>query len=115
HIDARQIEQLKPDFIVTQSHCEVCAVSDKNLGTLPNKPKVLSLQSNVFDDLWTNMERVGQAFHVEKLAHEKIASLKRRVHRVVETCKNVPSRPRVAAIEWIDPLMGAGNWIPELI
>ncbi len=114
------LEQLQPTHIVTQDQCDVCAVNfaevEKAVAELTHShPKVISLQPNVLTDVWADIERVAAALGVESQA--VLAGLQSRV----EACRqktqglSLSDRPRVAAIEWTDPLMAAGNWIPELV
>ena len=114
------LEQLKPTHIVTQDQCDVCAVNfadvEKAVAELTHsQPKVISLQPNVLNNVWADIERVAAALGVE--SHSVLTQLQYRV----EVCKqktqglSESDRPTVAAIEWTEPLMATGNWIPELV
>jgi iron complex transport system substrate-binding protein len=114
------IEQLQPTHIVTQDQCDVCAVSfadvEKAVAQLTSsQPKVISLQPNVLSDVWADIERVAMTLGVDSQA--LLAQLRSRV----EACRqktqwlSESERPTVACIEWTDPLMATGNWIPELV
>lgn len=114
------IEQLQPTHIVTQNQCDVCAVSfadvEKAVAQLSSsQPKVISLQPNVLSDVWADIERVAVTLGVDSQA------LLAQLHSRVEACRQKTQglsdseRPTVACIEWTDPLMAAGNWIPELV
>jgi iron complex transport system substrate-binding protein len=112
------IEQLKPTHIVTQDQCDVCAVNfadvEKAVAELTNSnPKVISLQPNVLNDVWADIERVAANLGVN--AQPLLTQLQSRIEACKQKVKELSKRPTVAAIEWTDPLMASGNWIPELI
>ncbi|NEQ88819.1 MAG: cobalamin-binding protein, partial [Moorea sp. SIO2I5] len=114
------LEQLQPTHIVTQDQCDVCAVNfdvvEKAVAKLTNsQPQIISLQPNMLTEVWADIERVATILGVE--SHSLLNQLQSRV----ETCRQKTQemsenhRPTVACIEWTDPLMAAGNWIPELV
>ncbi|HEY9905928.1 MAG TPA: cobalamin-binding protein [Candidatus Sericytochromatia bacterium] len=112
------LEQLQPTHIVTQDQCDVCAVNfadvEKAVAELTHShPQVISLQPNVLTDVWTDIERVAATLGVESQA--VLAQLQSRVEACREKAQGVSERPTVACIEWTEPLMAAGNWIPELV
>ena len=112
------LEQLQPTHIVTQDQCDVCAVNfadvEKAVAELTHShPQVISLQPNVLTDVWTDIERVAASLGVESQA--VLAQLQSRVEACREKAQGVSERPTVACIEWTEPLMAAGNWIPELV
>ena len=120
YVDTEKLRQLKPDVIVTQSHCEVCAVSEKDveraIGEWTNgRPKVVALAPNSLEDVWADIRRVAEALAVQERGEELIAALRKRMTAIAEKTRALRSWPTVACIEWIDPLMAAGNWMPELI
>lgn len=114
------LEQLQPTHIVTQDQCDVCAVNfadvEKAVAKLTKShPQVISLQPKVLSDVWADIERVAATLGVESQA------LLLQLQSRVEACRQKTDglseveRPTVAAIEWTDPLMATGNWIPELV
>lgn len=114
------LEQLQPTHILTQAQCEVCAVSladvEQAAGTLmSSQPQIISLQPNQLSELWTDLDRVAAAFGIS--AAGLTASLQQRIDRCTEKTRSLTEkeRPTIACIEWIEPLMAAGNWIPELV
>ena len=120
HIKTEVLQELQPTHILTQAQCEVCAVSlddvEKAVASLTGcQPQVLSLQPTVLEEVWVDMERVAQAMGVS--ATDAIASLKYRVAQCQTRTQTIleGDRPTVACIEWVAPLMAAGNWIPELV
>jgi iron complex transport system substrate-binding protein len=119
-VDADRLAELEPDVIVTQAQCEVCAVSLRDVeravcAWLKACPKLVSLVPNALADVWTDIERVAEALGVAERGAELISQLQARINAIAEKAKRLPDRPRVACIEWIDPLMSAGNWVPELV
>jgi iron complex transport system substrate-binding protein len=119
-VDTEQLRALRPDLIVTQDQCEVCAVS---LGDVEQAladwtgvaPRVVSLSPSTLADVWGDLRRVGEAVDAQERARALCESLTDRVTEIGERAGGQATRPRVAGIEWIDPLMGAGNWVPELV
>lgn len=119
-IDADQLRRLEPTLIVTQAQCEVCAVSLRDVeeavcGLFESQPRIVSLEPMRLDDIWADIRRVGVALGSEKEADELNKSLQRRLDAIRSRSRDLADRPRVACIEWIDPLMAAGNWVPELV
>ncbi len=112
-----ELERLQPTHIVTQDQCDVCAVNfsevEKAVSSLTrSQPKIISLQPNTLSEVWADLDRVAVQLGVD--AALLLNSLQSRIKACSEMTKTA-SRPTVAAIEWIDPLMASGNWIPELI
>lgn len=119
-VDGERLRELEPDVIVTQSHCEVCAVSLRDVeravcAWLGACPQLVSLAPNNLADVWTTIEQVGDALKVPERATFLIEQLQGRMHVIEEKARDLTHRPTVACIEWIDPLMAAGNWMPELV
>jgi iron complex transport system substrate-binding protein len=119
-VDSGMIAALKPTHIITQTQCEVCAVSladvekalQKQTGT---DAKVISLEPYALHDLWTDILKVGTACGYTARAHQLNAQLQNRMSELAELATKANYKPTVAAIEWLEPLMAAGNWVPELI
>jgi iron complex transport system substrate-binding protein len=119
-VDADKLRELKPDVIVTQDHCEVCAVSTKDLeaaacDVLGPHVQVVSLHPNSLADIWSDIRRVADALGAPLRGARLVSSLQRRLHEVGDRCHELSDRPTVGFIEWIEPLMAGGNWVPELI
>jgi iron complex transport system substrate-binding protein len=119
-VDTAKLRELKPDFIVTQSQCEVCAVSEAEVEAavaqwLGVKPRIVSLAPYALDDLLADMQRVADALGAHQRGVDCIARLKARMDTIAARARAAGSRPKLATIEWLDPLMAAGNWMPELI
>ncbi len=119
-VDADQLDELAPDLLVTQSQCDVCAVSLKDVQEaacqlVQSQPTILSLEPNALTDVWRDIERVGTALGLGDKSGALVAQLKDRLHKIAARAREIDYRPRVACIEWFEPLMAAGNWIPELV
>lgn len=120
-VDAEALRELRPDVIVTQSQCEVCAVSMREveaavagwIGGPP--PRIVSLAPYALGDVLNDMRRVALALGAGTSGSELVAELNRRLTEIAQAAARITARPRVACIEWIEPLMAAGNWMPELI
>ncbi len=119
-LDVDQLEALNPDVIITQDQCEVCAVSLNDvkkaacqLGERP--PRIITLRTNSLDDLWQDIRKVAAALDVLDRGEDLIHRSLERLERITGKVKIISVRPAVLCLEWLDPLMAAGNWIPELI
>ena len=113
------IERLEPTHIVTQMQCEVCAVSLRDVERaiargLQGSPRIVSLQPDSLADIWEDFRRVARALAIPERGEEVVRALEKRVAAIAKTARPA-APPRVASIEWIEPLMAAGNWTPELI
>jgi iron complex transport system substrate-binding protein len=114
------LQQLQPDVIVTQTQCEVCAASPKDLDRAVSDwtgaaPRIVSLEPNGLADVWTDIQNVAEALGAPDRGERLVAELKARMGAIKAEAGQSGHRPRVACIEWIDPLMAAGNWMPELV
>ncbi len=119
-VHADLLKRLNPDVIVTQSHCEVCAVSQRDVEQaladwLGTGPRVVSLAPNGLTDVWDSVRQVADALGAPERGAALVLALQQRMARIADQARALPLRPGVAYIEWIDPLMAGGNWIPELI
>ena len=126
-LDGDLLAELAPDLILTQAACRVCAVdADAVMAaaariTLPSgrSPRVLTLSPQSLDDLFVDMLRVGEAIGRQDEAEAAVAGLRHRCETVRTTAaaavQAAGRKPRVAIIEWLDPPMAAGNWVPEMV
>ncbi len=113
------LQELQPDVIVTQDQCEVCAVSLSDVESavrsfLTLDVSVVSLRPGKLSDIWADIRNVAEAAGRQKNAEKLIWNLQGRLQKVKEKTRHM-RRPRVACLEWLNPLMVAGNWIPELV
>ena len=114
------LERLQPTHIITQTQCEVCAVSLRDVERsvamrLASRPQIVSLTPNSLADVWDDIRRVAAALGIAAHGEEVIASLQERMCDISAKAQAGAERPRVACIEWTEPLMAGGNWTPELI
>lgn len=119
-VHAETLKPLRPDVIVTQSQCEVCAVSLRDVeqalcGWLDSRPRVVSLEPNCLADVWKDIAQVAEALGNGARGRELVERLQARMEAIATKTRSLQTRPTVACIEWIDPLMAAGNWMPELV
>ena len=119
-VDTALLDELAPDLVVTQSQCELCAVSLSDVQAavrrlVRSKPDVLSLEPNELKDVWRDIASVAEALGVGERGEALLDELRGRLAAVAERAQEIGRRPRVACIEWYDPLMAAGNWVPELV
>ncbi|MFO1518833.1 MAG: cobalamin-binding protein [bacterium] len=117
---ADKLRELKPDVIVTQVQCEVCAVSEKDVEQavcqlVESRPTIVSLNTNALEDFWDDIRKVARALDAPEKGEGLIGRLKDRMRSVSEKAEKIAEKPRVAFIEWIEPLMSCGNWMPTLI
>lgn len=122
-IDVARLATLAPELIITQAQCDVCAVryadvveAVKSEPALRNA-QVLALNPQTFRDVLDDVRRVGNAVGCPQRADAYVAELSARMEQVAAVGRSIPPerRPRVACIEWTDPLMLAGNWMPEMV
>src|SRR5215470_12825196 len=116
-IKTELLQQLQPDVIVTQDQCAVCAVALPEVEEavrcfLNPGVKVVSLQPQRLSDIWEDIRHVGAATGQSAAAEDVLRGLKRRLWKLEQQTRRV-SRPRVACIEWIEPLIAGGNWMAE--
>ena len=119
YINEDLLKELKPDIILTQSQCEVCAVSEKDVKSVVKNitginPDIISVEPNSVKDIFKDIKIIAEALNVVDKGADLIDFMKNRI-RTLKKSYSVKSELTVAAIEWIDPLMAAGNWVPELI
>jgi iron complex transport system substrate-binding protein len=117
-LDEAKIAELAPDLIVTQQLCPVCAVStdqvDGAIRPLPRCPDLLSLDPHRLEDVFADIRRTGEATGHAREAEALVRGLHERLDRVRRAVADRP-RPRVLALEWLDPPFAGGHWVPEMI
>jgi iron complex transport system substrate-binding protein len=118
-VDAARLAALEPDLIVTQVQCEVCAVSLRDVeeavrAALPTRPAIVSLRPDALADVWNDMRAIADALGVPERGVQLVTRLRARMRAIAERTRGRPP-VRVACVEWIEPLMAAGNWTPELL
>jgi iron complex transport system substrate-binding protein len=119
-LDAADLTRLAPTLILTQSLCEVCAVSEGDVRTIADAlhpaPRVLPLVGTTLQGVWDDVAAVGEAIGRAADGAALLDAIAARLRAVHERLKAAGApRPRVAVIEWLDPLFAAGHWTPELV
>jgi iron complex transport system substrate-binding protein len=118
-LDGDRLGDLRPDLIVTQALCDVCAVADGEvahaIARLPRPPRVLTLEPHRLGDVLAGMQAVADAAGVPAAGHSAVAGLQRRIDAVAERSAGIAVRPRVMLLEWLDPPFTAGHWSPEIV
>jgi iron complex transport system substrate-binding protein len=119
-MDEPLIRSLRPDVILTQRLCDVCAVGYDSVTafarTLPGPPVVVNLEPATLSDIFDDIRRVAAAAGVTARAEEVVASLAARVDAVRTRIEKAPHhRPRTVILEWLDPPFACGHWNPELV
>ena len=113
-VDEAALAALRPDVIITQTHCEVCAVTPGNVTGELCRKQVAALHDGTLDGILTGFLEVARTIEREPQARELIAAITARLADLGRTLAGV-SRPRVACLEWIEPIFHMGNWGPELV
>lgn len=119
-VDVPRLEDLLPTHVITQVQCEVCAVSLKDVEAAlahwsAPRPALVALNPGRLADVFSDMERVARALGAPERGEELVARLRGRMAAIAQTARATDAPPRVATIEWLAPLMAAGNWMPEII
>ncbi|PIQ81970.1 MAG: cobalamin-binding protein [Candidatus Omnitrophica bacterium CG11_big_fil_rev_8_21_14_0_20_64_10] len=117
-IDVEALKELRPDLIVAQKICSVCAAShaevEEAVAALPNRPEVVYLNAGTFAEIFSEMRGLGARVGLKQQADRVVLALEERKARVEEKTAGI-ERSRVWCCEWMEPLMAAGHWIPEMI
>jgi iron complex transport system substrate-binding protein len=117
-LDEERLAELAPDLIVTQAVCEVCAVSYEDVvevaGRLPSTPRVLRQDPSTLGEVLDDVISLGDAAGTPARAAELRTELEARLDAVREAVADAP-RPRVLALEWLDPPFAGGHWLPEMV
>jgi iron complex transport system substrate-binding protein len=119
-VHADMLEKLQPTHIITQTQCEVCAVSLRDVESaachlISSRPTIVSLESNVLPDVWRDIIKVGEALEARERAQALVESLIARLNAIAASAATLSAPKRLAFVEWIEPLLYGGNWMPELI
>src|SRR5437879_1892315 len=115
-IDEPLLRKLRPDAILTQKLCDVCAVGYGTVarlaGTLPGRPRVVNLEPSSLADIFENIREVAAACGAAERAEGVIANLSARVEAVRDRAAQIADRPRCFLMEWVDPTFCSGHWGP---
>jgi iron complex transport system substrate-binding protein len=117
-LDEDTLEELGVDLIVTQAVCDVCAVSFDDVRAvaerLPTQPEVISLDPSTLGEVLADIPRLAEAAGVSEAGEQLVAELGDRLEAVERAVEDA-ARPRVAALEWLDPIYIGGHWVPQMI
>lgn len=115
-IDEPLLRDLAPDLILTQKLCEVCAITDRRLAQvlagLPSRPEIISFHPHSLEEMLAEIRLLGLRTGCAREADRLISAFRARLANVRPAVK---TRPRVFCLEWLDPLMAAGHWVPEMV
>jgi iron complex transport system substrate-binding protein len=118
-LDVSMLEGLRPDLLVTQALCDVCAVAEAEVQaaacSLPGQPRVVNLEPMTLEQVFDCILQVGSAAACDTRALEVVAALRGRVESVAARVAQSRERPRVVVLEWLDPLFTCGHWTPDLV
>jgi iron complex transport system substrate-binding protein len=117
HLQMERIRDLMPDIILAQVHCEVCAVTPRDLiqdGVRPVEARVVALSASTLDDIFEGVMQVAQALGISAKGRDLVEQERARLD-AVRLKTSAKSRPRVVVLEWTDPIFAMGNWGPELV
>jgi iron complex transport system substrate-binding protein len=118
-LDEEQLRRLKPDLLLTQELCDVCAVSYKTVQRaarlLEGDVQVLSLEPNTIGDILENIKTVGKVTGRPEKAAGLVAQLKARLDALAGALKEIEHRPRTLMLEWLEPPFAPGHWVPEQV
>lgn len=119
-VNTEVIKQLSPDLIITQDQCAACAVSlpevEQALSADLEKPaQIISLQPDSLEGVLDNIREVAVALNAVNAGNELLEELKERIDIIQHKLRFIEKKPTVACIEWLEPLMTSGNWVPELV
>ena len=118
-IDLPLLKRLKPDLVITQNLCAVCAASHDEvaeaLQRLSPKPEVITLRAQRLPDVLEELQRLGKITRRKAAAARLVGGLRRRLEEVKRRVSKTSERPRVWCCEWLEPLMAAGHWVPEMV
>lgn len=118
-VDAEKLAELDPDLIITQDHCEACAASLPEVQQavaeyLDQKVKILSVSPGNLEEVFDSILEIARVLEVTEKGDALVRNMKRQFSRISDMAEDLPT-PELLCIEWLDPLMSAGNWVPELV
>ena len=119
-VDSELLDTILPSIIITQTQCDVCAVSLSDVKKavcelVSSAPEIVSLEPMSLSDVWADIQRVADALGDPGRGEELVSSLQSRLQSLYIKVQRISYRPRIACIEWTAPLMIAANWVPELV
>jgi iron complex transport system substrate-binding protein len=118
-VKTEELQRLRPTHLITQTQCEVCAVSLKDVERalcelVESQPQIVALEPMALADVWRDIQAVARAVGEPDRGDRLVSRLQSRLAEIESQCRRFGA-PTVVCLEWIDPLMSAGNWMPELV
>lgn len=120
-VDEGVFHHVQPDLIVAQDTCQVCAAGPADVQAAlmriepTDRPEIVTLHAHGLDSVFEDMITLGQAAGAADAAQALVEGLRARVDHVRTLAENADRRPRVAVLDWLDPPMAAGHWVPEMV
>lgn len=119
-IDVEQLKRLRPDYIVTQTLCSVCAITPEELKRalhqmVDSQPQLITYEATSFHGVLNDIQRLGDVFGKGSQAQKLVDKIKDEADRTAAKTRTAGQRPNVLCLEWLDPLMVAGHWTPTLV
>ncbi len=118
-IDSERLSEIKPDLIITQGLCNVCAVSENEVTevceVLENSPEILSLNPTTIGEILDSIVLLGEVTRTKEKASQLVDDLRKRIETVEKKLSGERYRPGVFCLEWLDPPYAAGHWVPEMV
>src|SRR5579863_2957697 len=117
HVDGERIRRLRPDLVITQAHCEVCAVTPGDVersGACALEAGQLALSASSLEDIFGSIRQIARALKLEDRGEEVVRCERERLEAVRAKTARFPA-PTVVMVEWTDPVFAMGNWGPELV
>lgn len=119
HIDQEKLKKLKPNIILTQELCRVCAIGftevRKAARILDGDVKIVSLEPESVEDILENIQLVGESSGKSQESRKIVEYLRKRLKILDSRLLTLVTKPRVLVIEWLDPVMVAGHWVPQMV
>lgn len=120
HVFAERLKDLRPDVIITQDQCEVRAVSlpdvERAISDWTERDvRVVSCKPNRLGDVWDDIRRIADALDLPEAGDRLVFSMQARMNAIAARAASVAPRPRVLCVSWLDPLMSASGWIPDIV
>ncbi len=115
-----ELERLNPTHIITQDQCEVCAVSFKDVekaakDLISSSPEIVSLAPNSLEDIYQGIMEIANSLDAKARGTTLVSRMRERLADIERNTAEITRKPSVVCVEWIDPLMAAGNWVPDLV
>ena len=114
-----EIEKTKPDYIITQDLCEVCAISEDtvvtSLSSLTKKPKIITVGPKNIEDIKESIKNIAKELGIEKKGLQVVDNFNSEISSILSKTETIIDRPRVFCMEWMNPFYSAGHWVPEMV